>query len=93
MAQIADKTGIVTFFGSFIPVAIRKSSNDFFITVKDSDVGRLDLLAYNHYGTPALWWVIALANDIFDPLYEPEPGTLLRIPQNPLLEQSLSEIT
>lgn len=87
------QSGSVSFWGSFVPAVIKESDADLFITSKESDIGRLDLLAYKHYGSPALWWVIALANDIFDPVYGPEPGTILRLPQNPLLEQALSEIT
>lgn len=41
--------------------------------------GRLDLIAYIHYGNPLLWWVIAKANYVDNPL-SLESGTVLKIP-------------
>ena len=32
------------------------------------------------YGTPNLWWVIAMANDIMDPEEELIPGALIKVP-------------
>lgn len=40
---------------------------------------RLDTLAYQYYGDPDYWWVIALANRIMDPFTLPV-GQQLRIP-------------
>lgn len=41
---------------------------------------RLDHIAFEFYGTPRLWWLIALANDIIRPWEELPVGTLLRLP-------------
>lgn len=54
--------------------------NDVFFNITDEHLGRLDLLAYDAYGDPDLWWVIALANN-----YEILPtdmilGSRIRIP-------------
>lgn len=38
-------------------------TNDQFITIDDQYLGRLDLIAFDAYGDPDLWWVIALANN------------------------------
>ena len=40
---------------------------------------RLDQIAQQHYGHPALWRVLALYNGIADPLHL-EPGLVLRVP-------------
>lgn len=40
---------------------------------------RLGAMAYEFYGTPALWWVIADASDVVDPS-DIAPGTELRVP-------------
>lgn len=48
--------------------------------VKSHEVCRLDILAHKYYQNPLLWWVIAQANDIYDPFKLIESGTLLRIP-------------
>ncbi len=52
-------------------------SSDVFHVVAEGE--RLDLLAYRYYADPALWWVIADANDIKNPL-RIEVGNRLRIP-------------
>jgi len=51
-----------------------------YVTFKAGYVGRLDLASYDAYGTPILWWVIALANDIIDPFDSSFVNTLLQIP-------------
>lgn len=61
-------------------VDIPLNSADMFHKVKLNEVGRLDLIAYNYYKNPLLWWVIAQANNIYDPIAGLEVGTLLRIP-------------
>ena len=43
-------------------------------------VYRLDILASELYGTPALFWVLADVNDIPDPLVGPPAGFILRVP-------------
>jgi hypothetical protein len=53
---------------------------DIAFTVPPGGVHRLDLISYQFYGTPQLWWVIAAVNNIVDPLYGAEDGTQLRIP-------------
>jgi hypothetical protein len=57
-------SGSVTFwdtpdFPSLIP-----QKEDTYVTIDQQHVGRLDLMAYQQYGDPDLWWIIALANDI-----------------------------
>ncbi|MGE5551524.1 MAG: LysM peptidoglycan-binding domain-containing protein [Bacteroidota bacterium] len=37
-------------------------------------------LANRYYGNPHLWWAIASANGISDPTIEPEPGSVILIP-------------
>lgn len=61
------------------PMRIPKSPKDRFHEVKVHELGRLDLISYNYYGTPLYWWCIAVASGINDPL-SIEPGTRLRIP-------------
>lgn len=37
-------------------------------------------LAYAYLGDPELWWAIAIFNNVFNPLEDPKPGTVLTIP-------------
>ncbi len=43
--------------------------------------GRPDLIANDAYGTPDLWWVINLANGVFDELVDLPAGRQIVIPQ------------
>ena len=52
---------------------------DQYIPVNTRYENRLDLVAYDYYNNVNLWWFIALASDIRNPLDVPE-GTTLRIP-------------
>lgn len=67
-------------------VLYRGTRSNMEFKVKETDVfhviaegERLDSLAYHYYADPALWWVIADANDIKNPL-RVEVGKRLRIP-------------
>ena len=64
---------------SYNRVEIVESDGDIYHKVKVSEVNRLDLIAYNYYGTSMLWWVIAEASNIINPFNVPV-GTVLRIP-------------
>jgi len=38
-----------------------------------------DNIAYNYYGTPYLWWIIALMNNVVNPFEEIEAGNQIKI--------------
>ena len=59
---------------------IPSSSSDIYHELKSNEVCRLDILAHKYYRNPLLWWVIAQANEIYDPFIRLDPGTILRIP-------------
>ena len=42
-----------------------------------------DLLAYDLYGSPRLWWVFAQRNpdEIEDPIYDFKPGVTIQLPK------------
>ena len=83
------------FYGFFMDVATIPS-----IPIDPKDVQyqidaiykqRPDLLAYDLYGDPKLWWVFAIRNPnvIQDPIYDFEPGVTIYIPQKQNLVASL----
>jgi len=59
--------------------SVPRTEMDQFYEVK-MGLQRLDLISHRYYGTPFLYWLIALANDIQEPWEELPIGTLLRIP-------------
>jgi nucleoid-associated protein YgaU len=57
---------------------IKASDNDFYVISEAGD--RLDILAKKYYNNPALWWVIAVANNLNDANFFVKEGMQLRIP-------------
>lgn len=64
-----------TYSGYEIPI----TSGDKYHQIETGEEGRLDLIAYKYYGHPMLYWIIAEANEIIDPL-SITVGDILRIP-------------
>lgn len=69
---------------------IMPHQSDAVIEVTQPVEHRLDLLAYQFYGTPDLWWVIAEINQLLDPFTEVVVGKELRLPQRERLFNALS---
>lgn len=55
------------FGGSRRPLSFNAHPEDTYIQATSLIQKRLDLLAYDAYGDPTLWWVILEANDILSP--------------------------
>jgi hypothetical protein len=66
-------------------------SDDFLYEIENQYKHRPDLLAYDLYGDPKLWWVFVQRNmnTIKDPIYDFEPGTKIFIPKKSNLQQFL----
>lgn len=66
-------------------------ADDFFYTIENQYRHRPDLLAYDLYGKPGLWWVFVQRNMeiIKDPIYDFEPGTRIYCPKKTNLEKYL----
>lgn len=66
-------------------------SDDFKYTIENQYRHRPDLLAYDLYGNPKLWWVFVQRNMsvIKDPIYDFEPGTTIYLPKKSNLEKFL----
>jgi len=58
------------------PIPVQGDDQQYTVIMGD----RVDTLAYNFYGDPTLWWVIALANDLEMLPTELNIGQVLRIP-------------
>lgn len=58
---------------------IDRSPGDKIHEVTMGEINNLPLISFIHYGTVKLWWLIAEANNIHDPLVL-EAGTVLKIP-------------
>jgi len=76
---VYDLGGGTIVFGLLQPSVVPDATDQLW-TMPSADVPRLDLLANQFYGTPALWWVIASVNNIVDPLVSVPQGTSIRVP-------------
>jgi alpha-L-fucosidase len=66
-------------------------SDDFRYVIENQYKYRPDLLAYDLYGNPKLWWVFVQRNMsvLKDPIYDFEPGTAIYLPKRSNLEKFL----
>lgn len=66
-------------------------SDDLAYTIENQYTHRPDLLAYDYYGTPKLWWVFAQRNlDVIrDPVYDMVAGTRIFLPKPVTLRKML----
>lgn len=55
------------------------SELDRYHKVLKEEENRLDIISNKYYGTPEYYWVIALGNNLIDPMVV-RPGEILRIP-------------
>ena len=65
------------------PRPITSEPDDQTYTIERTYAYRPDLLAYDLYGTPRLWWVFAQRNpdEIEDPIYDFKPGVTIQLPK------------
>ena len=70
---------------------IPAESDDFIYTIENQYENRPDLLSYDLYGTPKLWWVFLQRNmDVLkDPIYDFKPGTKIKLPKKSNLNRYL----
>lgn len=68
---------------TWFPRPIPASQDDFEYTIQPQYNYRPDLLAYDIYGTPKLWWVFMQRNiDIItDPIYSFRTGVTIKLPK------------
>ena len=60
-------------------------------TIERTYAYRPDLLSYDLYGTPRLWWVFAQRNpdQLEDPIYDFKPGVTIQLPKKENLFKDL----
>jgi hypothetical protein len=71
------------------PVPAEK--DDFLYKIENHYIHRPDLLSYDLYGTPKLWWVFVQRNmDVIkDPIFDFVPGVQIYIPKKSNIEKYL----
>ena len=77
--------------GTFVPRTFTIEDDDQTYTIERTYAYRPDLLAYDLYGSPRLWWVFAQRNpdQIEDPIYDFNPGVTIQLPKKENLLKDL----
>jgi len=72
-----------TSLGHFVRRRFAIEDDDQSYTIERTYAYRPDLLAYDLYGSPRLWWVFAQRNpdQIEDPIYDFKPGVTIQLPK------------
>ena len=75
----------------FTPRPITAELDDQSYTIERTYAYRPDLLAFDLYGTPRLWWVFAQRNpnEIEDPIYDFKPGVTIQLPKKSNVQSNL----
>jgi hypothetical protein len=73
----------IDYLDVWTPISIQPNPDDMMVRLENRHAGRPDLLSYDLYGTPSLWWVFALRNPdvIKDPIYDFKPDLVIYAPQ------------
>lgn len=81
--------------GQFLDIlnyrSIPKLANDVLFAIPPQYEYRPDLLAFDLYGDPKLWWVFAVRNPntLIDPLWDFATNTVIYLPQKTTLQTAL----
>ena len=84
-AELSDSLDILN------PRTITAEQDDQTYKIERTYAYRPDLLAYDLYGTPRLWWVFAQRNpnEIEDPIYDFKPGVTIQLPKSSNISKDL----
>ena len=76
-AEFSDSLDILN------PRTLTAELDDQSYTIERTYAYRPDLLAYDLYGTPRLWWVFVQRNpdQLEDPIYDFRPGVTIQLPK------------
>lgn len=82
-------------YGIFLDVTkfrnIVKDPGDIVYQIDNIYEHRPDLLAYDLYGNPELWWIFSMRNPdiIKDPVFDFKAGTIIYVPKKSAITSSL----
>ena len=73
------------------PRTLTAEQDDQSYTIERTYAYRPDLLAYDLYGSPRLWWVFVQRNpdQLEDPIYDFKPGVTIQLPKKETLLKDL----
>ena len=93
MTDIDNRTNFMNIFRSF-DLNNDVTADILFFTsyeVGDEDIW-WDNISYKLYGTPKLWWIVALMNNIHNPFEDIEPGDNIKVLRDEYVYRLLKDI-
>lgn len=90
--QDSDDNKFVNFFRSYVFNDDVTTNIVFFDTYQVDNDDWWDTISYKYYGTPYLWWVVALTNNIMNPFEELNTGDDIKILKEQYIYQLLKEM-
>lgn len=85
-------TTFLNIFRSYVTNETILSDVSFFETYEVGNGEYWDNVSYNLYDTPYLWWVIALLNDVVNPMEELAAGDRLKVLREDYIFQLTSDL-
>lgn len=86
------ETKFLNIFRSYIINDVTLRDVSFFETYEVANGEYWDNVSYNLYGTPYLWWIIALLNNISNPFEELIEGGLLNVLRDEYIYQLTGDL-
>lgn len=74
-----DSKSSLNIFVKYKLIEVYKSNIQFYFEYEIAPGDRWDLLANKWYGSPNLWWVIAIFNNVIDPFEQLQSGNVLKM--------------
>ena len=76
---------------TFVPRPITAERDDGVYEIERTYAYRPDLLAFDLYGSPRLWWGFAQRNpdELEDPIYDFKPGVKIQLPKPANIKRDL----
>lgn len=87
-----DDTKFLNIWRSYHINEESKNNISYFSHYKVEEEDWWENIANKYYGSPKLWWVIALFNDVNNPFEELEPGRIINILKQDYLYMLMKEI-
>jgi nucleoid-associated protein YgaU len=78
-AEVEGTRQKVVVFGLLVDPVVPDATDELY-RVPQGGESRFDLISKKFYGVPDLWWVLALVNNIVDPLVGVTVGQNIRVP-------------
>lgn len=92
MLKDAEGNKFMNIFRSFVLNEEILSDAVFFDTYEVTNEDWWENISYKYYGTPYLWWIVAIVNDIVNPFEELVEGTNIKILRKQYIYVLLTDI-